>query len=154
MNEFDDLYSTEGIRRTPKEPAPLPWERVDVQGLAAWLRPAVDTCEKVQEAALVNELVGDTPETVLADSPALEQVRKVLSLPRVAPTFSTPLAIANFLKLATRLQEVQKRAPERQRTIAGILSDIRKKLGGPTNQEAWNRLQQSCENFVASALIA
>jgi hypothetical protein len=87
-SEFNDLFSTEGIRRTAPVPSALPWERDDAASLLKWLQPATSSTS-IQDEALAKELTGDvpTPETALADcGNALAEFRKVFR-PKERETF-------------------------------------------------------------------
>jgi hypothetical protein len=151
-SEFDHLWDSDIGPKQPKAVADLPWEEWRWQ-----VRPestAAGTLAKIENDGLADEILGpsSTPEIALGYSPALEQFRKLVPLPTT--TFAAPVATANLLKLVGRLEKVQKRAPERQRAVASILTAFRRKLGGPKNPEAWARLQESCKNLVDAALLA
>jgi hypothetical protein len=127
--EFDHLWDSDIGPKQPKDVADLPWEEWRWQ-----VRPesitAAGTLAKIENDGLADEILGpsSTPEIALGYSPALKQF--------------------------SRLEKVQKRAPERQRAVASVLIEFRRRLGGPKNQHAWDRLQQSCGDFVNAALLA
>ena len=99
---------------------------------------------KLIKDAFCDEITGDcsTPETALGDFPALEQFRKIVPLPTPVVTPIAPKVTDAMFK----------RAPEHKRTVASILSEFKKRLGGPEGREGWDRLQRSCEKFVQQAL--
>src|SRR5580700_6024565 len=112
-----------------------------------WLSPPsgnVDaTVAAVEHAALVTAVVGELP-TPAASAPAPKGVPVT-----TAPAFNAPALV----KFVHKIESLQKRAPQHKLAITGILAEFRKRLGGPKNVEAWDRLQKSCQDVVASAIL-
>jgi hypothetical protein len=136
--EFQHLCKVDAV--SPKEPD-------DPLDFRFWLTPPSENADATVAVAehevLVNALLGETP------SPAASAPATKVSPITAAPVFVAPALV----KFANRVGEIERRAPTRQEEIAAILDKAKAKLGGPRDQECWDRLAGSCENFVISALL-
>jgi hypothetical protein len=138
--EWNDLCSTEGIvdPSKQKEPAPLPFD-----DFRWWITPASGSASvalnKIESEAFTEMVTGGLPSPV-QDYSSLLEFRKAIQRPVV--TYTPPKAS----------DVMQKTASEHKRTVASILSEFKKRLGGPEGREGWDRLQRSCEKFVQQAL--
>jgi hypothetical protein len=152
MTYFEEIFGFEPATVQPKTVPYLP-----LDDFRFWIAPASSRadqfCAKIEQDALAAELLGEaSPEKVfLGDPDALARFRQVVPAPVVVtPTFTAPALV----KFASKVESLRKRAPEHKQAVADILAKFRRKLGGrPNDQEAWERLQKSCENYLQQTLV-
>jgi hypothetical protein len=149
MSTFEEIFGFEPLPELPTATQVKPLPDLDpfpLDDYKFWIAPASEganmTVAAVEHADLVNALVGDLPATT-ARVPEVDTIT-------AAPAFVAPALV----KFAHRVEGIVRCAPKRKNEIAAILDEAKAKLGGPRDQECWDRLARSCESFVTSALLA
>jgi len=153
MSLFTEIFGYEELPTVrPKAEPKLPWDEPFWE-LAPARTASSTVCNKIASAALVDEICGasDVPEIALQGFDALEEFRKAVPA-TVTPTTVIPAALTKFLR-ASRADEVAKRAPERTLAIRKIIESCLGKFRKAATADAFTRLQESSERFVAEAVI-
>jgi hypothetical protein len=136
---LDIFYEIYGLEDTPK-PAPKPLPETPVESWRWQIAPASgsadDACRKIADEAFTKAIVGD-------DLPKPSD-------PEPKPTFVAP----SLAKFAAKVMTKGKRAADRGPAITRIIDECLGQYRTPMTAEAFQRLHQSCENYITNCLEA